>query len=92
MYDTLHCQHVVVQFLITENVSASQIYRRNQDVYGIECMSGRSVLRWCRNFNSGRSSTDDRSQFGQAHVVFSHTQRKSLHHRKNDLRDLHIVP
>ncbi|GFT18284.1 VWFC domain-containing protein [Trichonephila clavipes] len=36
-------KRVVVQFLTSKNMSASEIYRRMQNVYGTECMSRRSV-------------------------------------------------
>lgn len=36
--------------LIAGDVSVSQIYRRMQDVYMMECMSSRTVFRWCTGF------------------------------------------
>ncbi|KFM74607.1 Jerky protein, partial [Stegodyphus mimosarum] len=72
MYASKRCEHTaVVQFLTADNVSASGICHRIQNVYGMECMKHRSVFRWFRDFCSGRSSTDDRPQPGQAPVVIS---------------------
>ncbi|KAF8777905.1 hypothetical protein HNY73_014685 [Argiope bruennichi] len=50
-----------------ENVSASEVYQLMKNVYGTNSMCHRSA--WYRNFHSERSSTDIRSQPGQAHVV-----------------------
>ncbi|XP_035205725.1 uncharacterized protein LOC118180767, partial [Stegodyphus dumicola] len=62
-------QDMVVQFLTAGNVSASENYRRMQNVYGMKCMKRRSVFRWLRDFRSARSSTDDTPRPDQAHVV-----------------------
>ncbi|XP_035226506.1 uncharacterized protein LOC118198833 [Stegodyphus dumicola] len=60
------CQHAVVQFFTSENVS-SEIYHRIQSM---KCMKHRSVFRWCSDFHSGKSS-DDRPRPGQVHVVIT---------------------
>ncbi|GFW87142.1 hypothetical protein TNCV_5124961 [Trichonephila clavipes] len=52
-------QSVVVQFLTAENVSGNEVYHRMQNVYVMACMNRRLVFQWSRDFQSGRSSTDD---------------------------------
>lgn len=59
-----------MQFLKEENASSSQMCLQIQNVHGRECIACRSVFRLCRDFHSGRSSTNDRSRFRQEYIVY----------------------
>ncbi|GFY71616.1 hypothetical protein TNIN_35181 [Trichonephila inaurata madagascariensis] len=64
------CQLTVVQFLTPGNGSASEIYRRKQNVHCPLRFSLRSVFRW-RDFHSGNSGTDNISRPSQEIVVIT---------------------
>lgn len=53
-----------------QKISATEIDRRIQNVYGTECMSYRSVFRWCEDFRSRKINTGNRSQPDQVHMVY----------------------
>jgi len=71
MDSSKQAQHAVIQFLLAEGVSGTDIYSRMKNVYGTECMSCTAVFRWCSDFHHGHVSTADMPRRGQAHVVIT---------------------
>jgi hypothetical protein len=74
MDSSKEAQRAVIQFLLAEGVSGTDIYSRMKNVCGTECMSHTAVFRWCSDFRHGRVSTAYRPRPGQAHVVPHATQ------------------
>ena len=50
-------QRAVIQFLLAEGVSGTDIYSRMKNVYGTECVSHAALFGWCCDFRHGRVST-----------------------------------
>ena len=46
-------QRAVIQFLLAEGISGTDIYSPMMNVYGTECMSRTAVFRWCSDFRHG---------------------------------------
>jgi len=59
MDSSKQAQRAVIQFLLAEGVSGTEIYSRMKNVYGTECMSRTAGFRWCSDFRHGRVSTAD---------------------------------
>ena len=47
-------QHIVIKFLVGENVPSAVIHHRRQQQYGEECLSWTRVFEWCKCFREGR--------------------------------------
>ena len=71
MDSSKQAQRAVIQFLLAEGVSETDIYSPMKNVYGTECMSHTAVFRWCSDFRHGRVSKADMPRPGQAHVVIT---------------------
>jgi hypothetical protein len=61
----------VIQFLVKEGNTATDIFQRIQMVYGNECLARSMVFKWCKEFECGRETTMDLPRPGQAHAAIT---------------------
>ena len=47
-------QRAVIEFLVKEEIPASEIHQRLQRAYGSVCMGASSVRRWVKHFKDGK--------------------------------------
>ena len=64
-------QRGVVRFLVAEGAGTREIHRRMFAVYGKHCMPLASVHEWQKRFREGRTSLQDDSSPGQAHLAIT---------------------
>jgi len=57
--DMLFRQCAVIEFLIKEEIPATEIHQRLQRVYGSVCMGASSVQRGVKHFKNGNTSIQD---------------------------------
>ena len=67
-------QRHVIRFLVTDGVGTCKLHRRISAMYGEHYMSLTSVKEWQERFREGRTSLQDDSRPGQAHLA-----RQSIH-------------
>ena len=48
-------QRAVIEFLVKEEISATEIHQRLQRAYGSVCMGASSVRRWVKHFKDGKT-------------------------------------
>jgi hypothetical protein len=52
-------QHIVIKFLVGENVSAAEIHQRLQQQYGEQCIPWVCVFEWCKCFREGKERVEN---------------------------------
>jgi hypothetical protein len=64
-------QRAVIQFLVKEGNTATDIFGRMQMVYWNECLACSMVFKWCKEFECGRETTMDLPRPSQAHAAIT---------------------
>ncbi|GIX93649.1 histone-lysine N-methyltransferase SETMAR [Caerostris darwini] len=68
---------VVIRFLWTRIVSASDIHSQIVEVYSEEAMSRQHVAKWCRSFQSGRQDVENRTMAVSGRASSSKTENNT---------------
>ncbi|XP_046676126.1 histone-lysine N-methyltransferase SETMAR-like [Homalodisca vitripennis] len=59
----------VIRFLTAKNVSAADIHRQINEVYGPNAMNDSKVRKWVRGFKDGRENVHDEPRSGRPSVI-----------------------
>ena len=79
-------QRSIIQFLWSEGVKPSEIYRRMKVQYGDICLSQGRVYELVERFQNGRQNVSDKHLSGRAVSVATETVKQQIEQRMCDYR------
>ena len=71
-------QHVVIKFLVKEEIPAADIHHRLQCLYGDVCMGTSSVRRWVKHFKDVNTSNQDKPHSGRPWTASTEPNKKRV--------------
>jgi transposase len=71
-------QRAVIEFLVKEEIPATDIYHRLQRVYGDTCMGASSVRQWVNYFKGGNTSFQDQPRNGRPRTASTEHNKKRV--------------
>ena len=72
------CQRAVIEFLVKEEIPATDIHHIFQRVYGDVCMGASSVRRRVKHFKDGNTSIQDQPRSGRPRTASTEPNKKRL--------------
>jgi len=79
-------QRAVTEFLVKEEIPATDIHHRLQRVYGDMCMGASSVRRWVKHFKDGNTSIQDQPRSGRPRTASTEPNKKRVDELMEDRR------
>jgi len=71
-------QRAVIEFLVKEEIPATEIHQRLQRAYGSLCMGASSVRRWVKHFKDGNTNIQDQPRSGRPRTASAERNKKRV--------------
>jgi len=76
--DMLFRQRAVIEFLVKEEIPASEIHKRLQRAYGSVCMGDSNVHRWVKHFKDVNTSNQDQPRSGRPRTASTEHKKERV--------------